>query len=662
MGRGKSLLNQKKIMKCGMECTVIDDKGYKDITVKFDDGTIVEHTQRRYFVNGSLSNPSLGRNYSRTFAVSTVGQTKMMNCGMKCTVLKDKGIYDVTVEFEDGTVREGCSRAGFKNGTIANPSLGIRRSITNATSIVGQTNMMNCGMKCTVIEDNGQKNIIVEFEDGTKKKSTRYDFRKGNIGNENYIKGSILGETAVMNCGMTCTVIEDKGSRDISVQFEDGTLVEHIRRSYFKSCSISHPVLGRNYARINASSIYGQSKVMRCGMNCTVIKDEGAQDITVQFEDGTIVEGCARSGFKKGSLINPTLGRGYAYSKEHSIVGQTKLMHCGMKCTVIEDNGADDITVQFEDGTIVEHRIRNQFIVRGIANPNLMNSGSIPQGILYYYIHEFFDDAEKNYRPDWLKNNETGLNFEIDIWIPSIKTGIEYDGVAWHSVKTDSSEKKKNLIVQSKEIEKLITVLERGAVKNESHKHINIQLVSTSDRKESEKFYKELENALNEILKILGISEYIQIEEDIIEKMYEASIFKVYSQNLRRGENDLETLRPDLAEEWDYNNNTFFPSDVTTGSGREVNWICSKCGHKWPARILNRARKNGTGCPKCGKKQNFKNRWKKIINIDTGVIYESIVDASDNTGVGRNSICACCNKRKKTAGGYRWQYYNGNDK
>jgi len=29
----------------------------------------------------------------------------------------------------------------------------------------------------------------------------------------------------------------------------------------------------------------------------------------------------------------------------------------------------------------------------------------------------------------------------------------------------------------------------------------------------------------------------------------------------------------------------------------EVSWKCSKCGHKWDTKIINRS--NGTGCPKC---------------------------------------------------------------
>ena len=38
---------------------------------------------------------------------------------------------------------------------------------------------------------------------------------------------SCLGETRIMNCGMEATCIAYRGTHDIDVQFEDGTIVEH---------------------------------------------------------------------------------------------------------------------------------------------------------------------------------------------------------------------------------------------------------------------------------------------------------------------------------------------------------------------------------------------------------------------------------------------------
>lgn len=70
---------------------------------------------------------------------------------------------------------------------------------------------------------------------------------------------------------------------------------------------------------------------------------------------------------------------------------------------------------------------------------------------------------------------------------------------------------------------------------------------------------------------------------------------------LRRGENDLSTLRPDLVNEWDFERNEdISPQDFTCNSNEKVWWKCAICGNKWQATIHNRASRN-SGCPKCMK-------------------------------------------------------------
>lgn len=72
---------------------------------------------------------------------------------------------------------------------------------------------------------------------------------------------------------------------------------------------------------------------------------------------------------------------------------------------------------------------------------------------------------------------------------------------------------------------------------------------------------------------------------------------------LLKGFNDLATVRPELTAEWDYDNNSFLPSEVVFGSGRRFNWICKK-GHRYSATIDSRNR--GRGCPFCANKKVLK--------------------------------------------------------
>ena len=525
------------------------------------------------------------------------------------------------------------------------------KKIISKYSLLNKTRIMENGMACTVIQDKGSKDILVKFEDGYERKSNRYNFNRGKIDNPYFRKGNILGKTDVMSCGMACTVIQDKGSRDITVKFEDGTIVEHIRRSYFIEKSISNPSLGQRFSHIYKSSIQGESKIMKSGIKCTVIKDNGKEKLTVKFEDGTIKENCSRDSFRKGSIIHPLLGRGYAYSKKHSILGKEKLMKCGMKCVVIKDNGSSNISVKFEDGIIVNHKLRYAFEHREIVNPNLINVSSLPQRIIFNFIHDFFNDAVQNYRPEWMKNKLTNANMELDIWIPSIKIGIEYDGVQWHKKENERSKIKAEIIQQNENIKSLITILEKGAIKHTSNKHINFLLNTTSNRSEKEAFILDLEKTINNVLKYLGVNEEVKITQDILEKVYCADTINAYSRTLIRGKNDLETLRSDLAKEWDFQKNKFLPSDITCGSGKKVFWICSKCGYKWNTTIQRRAR-YGTGCPECARDIHKI----RVMNLDNGKIYKSLTNAAHDTGTKKEKIVECCKGLRETAAGFHWKY------
>ncbi len=74
--------------------------------------------------------------------------------------------------------------------------------------------------------------------------------------------------------------------------------------------------------------------------------------------------------------------------------------------------------------------------------------------------------------------------------------------------------------------------------------------------------------------------------------------------NVLKGYNDLQTLNPDLANEWNFEKNDgLTPMDVTPGSNKKVWWKCSK-GHEWQATISNRNR--GNGCSYCAGKKVLK--------------------------------------------------------
>ena len=63
-------------------------------------------------------------------------------------------------------------------------------------------------------------------------------------------------------------------------------------------------------------------------------------------------------------------------------------------------------------------------------------------------------------------------------------------------------------------------------------------------------------------------------------------------------ENDLPTLFPEIAAEWDYSKNTKDPSELLIGSTYKAWWICSAKGHSYCSQVRHRTTYE-CGCPFC---------------------------------------------------------------
>ena len=69
-----------------------------------------------------------------------------------------------------------------------------------------------------------------------------------------------------------------------------------------------------------------------------------------------------------------------------------------------------------------------------------------------------------------------------------------------------------------------------------------------------------------------------------------------------KGYNDLQTVNPILALEWNYEKNSeLTPADVMPNSDKKVWWKCSK-GHEWQSSVGHRNK--GRRCPQCAKKSS----------------------------------------------------------
>lgn len=121
------------------------------------------------------------------------------------------------------------------------------------------------------------------------------------------------------------------------------------------------------------------------------------------------------------------------------------------------------------------------------------------------------------------------------------------------------------------------------------------------------------------------------------------------------GINDLATLRPDLAAEWDCDLNERTAQEVGTGSGYKA-WWRDRFGHSWQATVNNR--NHGTRCPVCVGQQVLAG-FNDLATKHPDIAAEWDIGRN---GFGPSEIAASSNKRTwwLCDQGHSWQMKVGN--
>lgn len=226
----------------------------------------------------------------------------------------------------------------------------------------------------------------------------------------------------------------------------------------------------------------------------------------------------------------------------------------------------------------------------GCPKCNIESVNSFCEQAVFYYVKKFFPDAV---------NSDNHIGIELDIYIKSLSTAIEYDGEKWHSsLKRQKNDQNKNNMCLQNNI-RLIRIREPklppidGCIS-----------VLRSDSTTS----KSLDNAIVELLKLLNTEKV-----DVNTKRDEPAILEQFA--TKKHENSLAVCCPDVAAEWHpTKNGTLTPDKVSRASSRSVWWL-GKCGHEWQMQIAERTitfvRQNGKikkpyGCPYCSGKRVLK--------------------------------------------------------
>ena len=204
---------------------------------------------------------------------------------------------------------------------------------------------------------------------------------------------------------------------------------------------------------------------------------------------------------------------------------------------------------------------------------------SFPEQAIYYYLKLI--DAS-------VKNREHIHGMEIDIYLPSLNTAIEYDGIYYHNnPKTKARDELKEQRLKDLRI-RLIRIRESKILKDEIQ--ISKDILTIPHRN----CVDYLDDVIRHLIEqLFGDSTY---QTDVIRDRQK--IIESYKQGFLA--NSLGTKYPELAKQWHpTKNGGLSPESFTPGSHEKVWWRCEK-GHEWKAEIKSRV--SGVGCPVCAGK------------------------------------------------------------
>ena len=254
---------------------------------------------------------------------------------------------------------------------------------------------------------------------------------------------------------------------------------------------------------------------------------------------------------------------------------------------------------------------------------NLRVQTSFPEQATFFYVHKLYSDAINKYKPAFLGS------MELDIYISSIHTGIEFDGANWHqSDEQYERDIRKYKLCQENHV-KLIRIKE----KNTRNWVDNAQTADVVYTISKVKKTGELETVLKVILDSIDASSNMWTRTDPrhIHSQIDVNIERDRPQilgYLTSIDNSLAILRPDVASKWDYVKNQDLTPDMFTVSSNEIVWWkCPDCGREWKCSINSMTRKGRFGCAECSKKHRGKSFTQGVVK-KVGSLAETMPELS----------------------------------
>ena len=173
---------------------------------------------------------------------------------------------------------------------------------------------------------------------------------------------------------------------------------------------------------------------------------------------------------------------------------------------------------------------------------------------------------------------------EVDVFIPSIGTAIEYDGKYWHQGK-ETKDLEKNKVIEANGLT-LLRVRE-APLKPISKKDLIIPCGSLITKDQINQLVVKISNEFN--------ASYVKETQFLNDELYRTYLDYFPSPF---PEKSLEIINPNLAKEWHPKRNSpLTPANFSPNARQKVWWQCAN-GHEWEAAIYSR-NSGGHQCPFC---------------------------------------------------------------
>lgn len=236
------------------------------------------------------------------------------------------------------------------------------------------------------------------------------------------------------------------------------------------------------------------------------------------------------------------------------------------------------------------HDWKKQIYIRTINGTGCpkcnINGTSFPEQFLYLYLTTL---TQKE-----CCNRYKKLGFELDIYIPSLQLGVEYNGSYYHSsnvqIKHDIAKKE---LCQANQIHLLQIYEDRDDISIP----VGTDIISWKYSRDYDSIVILAQLVLQWIRTTINCS--LNNSEINFHELYSEAIRYTYG---TKPENSLSYKFPEIAAEWDYSRNgDITPNNISAGTHDSYYWICSVCGNSYNTKVSYRT--NGSCCPKCGKQK-----------------------------------------------------------